>query len=145
MPRRKLPYRRSYVGTLPWLCIYTRMLISFFSIHGEISAINACTAVFAARNMTATQIFAAWADLSICKVLQETKRKSAKVMQTPMLSHAPCVLRRSAGQDSRNTSTARRSSITTTPAGVSSQCRATTSSSKLASYQATRPSCWARF
>jgi tRNA(Arg) A34 adenosine deaminase TadA len=35
-------------------------------IHGEISAINACTAVFAARNMTATQIFAAWAELSIC-------------------------------------------------------------------------------
>ena len=38
----------------------------YFSIHGEISAINACTAVFQARNMTATQIFAAWADLSIC-------------------------------------------------------------------------------
>lgn len=37
------------------------------SIHGEISAINACTAVFTARNMTATQIYAAWADLSICK------------------------------------------------------------------------------
>jgi len=36
------------------------------SIHGEISAINACTAVFEARNMTPTEIFAAWADLSIC-------------------------------------------------------------------------------
>ncbi|KAJ4404870.1 hypothetical protein N0V91_005606 [Didymella pomorum] len=35
------------------------------TIHGEISAINACTAVFAARNMTPSQIFAAWADLSI--------------------------------------------------------------------------------
>ncbi|KAJ6620282.1 cytidine deaminase-like protein [Mycena sp. CBHHK59/15] len=35
------------------------------TIHGEISAINACTAVFAARNMTATEIYAAWADLSI--------------------------------------------------------------------------------
>ncbi|OAL05333.1 cytidine deaminase-like protein [Phaeosphaeriaceae sp. SRC1lsM3a] len=35
------------------------------TIHGEISAINACTAVFAARNMTPTEIFAAWADLSI--------------------------------------------------------------------------------
>lgn len=41
-------------------------LIVPLRIHGEISAINACTAVFAARNMTATQIFAAWADLSIC-------------------------------------------------------------------------------
>jgi tRNA(Arg) A34 adenosine deaminase TadA len=36
------------------------------SIHGEISAINACTAVFAARNMTPTEIFAAWGELSIC-------------------------------------------------------------------------------
>ncbi|KAG4435174.1 hypothetical protein IFR05_009343 [Cadophora sp. M221] len=35
------------------------------TIHGEISAINACTAVFVARNMTATQIFAAWGQLSI--------------------------------------------------------------------------------
>ncbi|KAH8927815.1 cytidine deaminase-like protein [Atractiella rhizophila] len=35
------------------------------TIHGEISAINACTAVFAAKNMTATEIYAAWADLSI--------------------------------------------------------------------------------
>jgi hypothetical protein len=40
------------------------------TIHGEISAINACTAVFAKRNMTATQIFAAWADLSICMFLK---------------------------------------------------------------------------
>ncbi|KAF3053204.1 hypothetical protein E8E11_011710 [Didymella keratinophila] len=37
------------------------------TIHGEISAINACTAVLAARNMTASQISAAWADLSIYK------------------------------------------------------------------------------
>ncbi|KAF2034560.1 hypothetical protein EK21DRAFT_56128 [Setomelanomma holmii] len=37
------------------------------SIHGEISAINVCTAVFAARDMTATQIFAAWGELSIYK------------------------------------------------------------------------------
>jgi len=34
-------------------------------IHGEISAINACTAVFIAKNMTATEIFAAWGQLSI--------------------------------------------------------------------------------
>jgi len=34
-------------------------------IHGEISAINACTAVFIAKNLTATQIFAAWGELSI--------------------------------------------------------------------------------
>jgi hypothetical protein len=51
------------------LDVFVMMLIVLLSIHGEISAINACTAVFAARNMTATQIFAAWADLSICKVL----------------------------------------------------------------------------
>ncbi|KAH6679384.1 cytidine deaminase-like protein [Halenospora varia] len=35
------------------------------TIHGEISAINACTAVFVAKNMTATQIYAAWGQLSI--------------------------------------------------------------------------------
>ncbi|KAG4415599.1 hypothetical protein IFR04_011268 [Cadophora malorum] len=35
------------------------------TIHGEISAINACTAVFAAKNMTASQIYAAWGELSI--------------------------------------------------------------------------------
>ncbi|CAO2653064.1 Nn.00g024750.m01.CDS01 [Neocucurbitaria sp. VM-36] len=35
------------------------------TIHGEISAINACTAIFQARNMTATQIYAAWGQLSI--------------------------------------------------------------------------------
>jgi tRNA(Arg) A34 adenosine deaminase TadA len=35
------------------------------SIHGEISAINACTAVFIARNMTPTEIYAAWGELSL--------------------------------------------------------------------------------
>ena len=34
-------------------------------IHGEISAINACTEVFQKKNMSATQIFAAWGELSI--------------------------------------------------------------------------------
>jgi tRNA(Arg) A34 adenosine deaminase TadA len=55
-------------------CAPAMMLIVIFSIHGEISAINACTAVFAARNMTATQIFAAWADLSICTVFLSIPR-----------------------------------------------------------------------
>ncbi|KAK1585605.1 cytidine deaminase-like protein [Colletotrichum navitas] len=35
------------------------------TIHGEISAINACTARFAEQGMTPTDIFAAWGDLSI--------------------------------------------------------------------------------
>lgn len=35
------------------------------TIHGEISAINACTKVFQERNMTASDIFAAWGELSI--------------------------------------------------------------------------------
>ncbi|KAJ3943072.1 uncharacterized protein N0V96_007305 [Colletotrichum fioriniae] len=35
------------------------------TIHGEISAINACTAKFAEQGMTPTQIYAAWGDLSI--------------------------------------------------------------------------------
>ncbi|CZR54850.1 uncharacterized protein PAC_04734 [Phialocephala subalpina] len=35
------------------------------TIHGEISAINACTAVFAARNMTPAEIYAAWGELSL--------------------------------------------------------------------------------
>ncbi|KAJ0306670.1 hypothetical protein COL516b_004463 [Colletotrichum fioriniae] len=35
------------------------------TIHGEISAINACTAKFAEQDMTPTQIYAAWGDLSI--------------------------------------------------------------------------------
>ncbi|KZL79365.1 cytidine and deoxycytidylate deaminase zinc-binding region [Colletotrichum incanum] len=35
------------------------------TIHGEISAINACTAKFAGQGMTATEIYAAWGDLSI--------------------------------------------------------------------------------
>ena len=35
------------------------------TIHGEISAINACTAIFQERNMTASEIFAAWGELSI--------------------------------------------------------------------------------
>ncbi|KFA79705.1 hypothetical protein S40288_11695 [Stachybotrys chartarum IBT 40288] len=35
------------------------------TIHGEISAINACTAKFTEMGMTATQIFAAWGQLSI--------------------------------------------------------------------------------
>ncbi|KAJ7118813.1 cytidine deaminase-like protein [Mycena epipterygia] len=35
------------------------------TIHGEISAINACTAVLAAKNMTPTEIYAAWSQLSI--------------------------------------------------------------------------------
>ncbi|KAJ4294357.1 hypothetical protein N0V90_008047 [Kalmusia sp. IMI 367209] len=36
------------------------------TIHGEISAINACTKVFQERNMTASEIYAAWGELSIC-------------------------------------------------------------------------------
>ncbi|KAI8152711.1 tRNA-specific adenosine deaminase TAD2 [Colletotrichum sp. SAR 10_70] len=35
------------------------------TIHGEISAINACTAKFTEQGMTPTQIYAAWGDLSI--------------------------------------------------------------------------------
>ncbi|KAK2054734.1 cytidine deaminase-like protein [Colletotrichum caudatum] len=35
------------------------------TIHGEISAINACTAKFAGQGMTPTEIYAAWGDLSI--------------------------------------------------------------------------------
>ncbi|KAK2036889.1 cytidine deaminase-like protein [Colletotrichum somersetense] len=35
------------------------------TIHGEISAINACTAKFAEQGMTPTEIYAAWGDLSI--------------------------------------------------------------------------------
>ncbi|KAI3543737.1 cytidine and deoxycytidylate deaminase zinc-binding region [Colletotrichum filicis] len=35
------------------------------TIHGEISAINACTAKFAEQGMTPTQIYAAWGELSI--------------------------------------------------------------------------------
>lgn len=35
------------------------------TIHGEISAINAWTAVFAARNVTPTEIYAAWGELSL--------------------------------------------------------------------------------
>ncbi|ORY65027.1 cytidine deaminase-like protein [Pseudomassariella vexata] len=35
------------------------------TIHGEISAINACTAKFTAMGMTPTQIYAAWGELSL--------------------------------------------------------------------------------
>ncbi|PVI04061.1 cytidine deaminase-like protein [Periconia macrospinosa] len=35
------------------------------TIHGEISAINACTAHFVSLNMTASEIFQAWGQLSI--------------------------------------------------------------------------------
>ncbi|KAI8179219.1 hypothetical protein K4K51_003798 [Colletotrichum sp. SAR 10_75] len=35
------------------------------TIHGEISAINACTAKFTEQGMTPTEIYAAWGDLSI--------------------------------------------------------------------------------
>ncbi|TQN68574.1 Guanosine deaminase [Colletotrichum shisoi] len=35
------------------------------TIHGEISAINACTARFAEQGMTPSEIYAAWGDLSI--------------------------------------------------------------------------------
>ncbi|KAK2779582.1 cytidine and deoxycytidylate deaminase zinc-binding region [Colletotrichum kahawae] len=34
-------------------------------LHGEISAINACTAKFTEQGMTPTEIYAAWGDLSI--------------------------------------------------------------------------------
>ncbi|KAK9797962.1 putative Cytidine deaminase-like protein [Seiridium cardinale] len=35
------------------------------TIHGEISAINACTAKFVEKGMTATEIYAAWGELSL--------------------------------------------------------------------------------
>jgi hypothetical protein len=67
LPRRKLPHWRSNVQSLQFPLELPK-LIALHSIHGEISAINACTAVFVARNMTPTEIFAAWADLSICNL-----------------------------------------------------------------------------
>jgi tRNA(Arg) A34 adenosine deaminase TadA len=71
-----------------------RRLILYARIHGEISAINACTAVFQARNMTATQIFAAWAGLSICKIFNPlasiplTHRPDTNAESCPMCASA---------------------------------------------------------
>ncbi len=36
-----------------------------YSIHGEISAINNCTAIFTEKGMSASEIYAAWGDLSL--------------------------------------------------------------------------------